>query len=280
MLCLARNPELADYLLSTGGRPPAAAPGVGGGRTCCVANAWQRRVGLAGHSILPMLGHFVRVAHAILSVSALGRHCYVVPDTSPRSNEMGRIPLELSRPIMSVWAKVASGHRAAAEEARPRVSSSANSRSPPIGSPDAIRVTSVRDVAQHPHQIRRGGFALGVGVGGDDDLGDVHAVDALADTVQQSRIRSCSGPMPDNGPAPRPTRGSGRGTRGCARRPGRPWAPRRRTPATRHGARSPQMRQRSASDTLPQTSQNVTPSRTRPSTAVSRSMSGGSTESR
>ena len=40
------------------------------------------------------------------------------------------------------------------------------------------------------------------------------------------------------------------------------------------------MRHRSASDTLPHTSQNFTPSRTFDNTAVSRSMSGGSTLSR
>ena len=33
-----------------------------------------------------------------------------------------------------------------------------------------------REVAQHPHQIRRGGLALGVRVGRDDHLGDVDAV--------------------------------------------------------------------------------------------------------
>jgi hypothetical protein len=40
------------------------------------------------------------------------------------------------------------------------------------------------------------------------------------------------------------------------------------------------MRQRSSSETLPHTAQNRTPLRTLASTAVSRSMSGGSTDSK
>ena len=57
-------------------------------------------------------------------------------------------------------------------KARPRVTSSAYSRSPPTGRPEASRVTAQAHRPQRAGEEGRGGLALEVRVGGDDDLGD------------------------------------------------------------------------------------------------------------
>ena len=108
------------------------------------------------------------------------------PTRSPRSTKW-RVSTRTSAPKCWFGRKVsdqAIARRPAS--ARPSVSSSANSRSPPIGRPGRdARHGQSRDVAQHPHQIRRGRLALGVRIGRDDHLGDVHAVDPFANPVEQ-----------------------------------------------------------------------------------------------
>ena len=62
--------------------------------------------------------------------------------------------------------------------ARPSVTSSAYSRSPPTGSPLAMRVTSMPSGFSKPREVHRGRFALDVGVRREDDLVDAVLLDA------------------------------------------------------------------------------------------------------
>ena len=63
-------------------------------------------------------------------------------------------------------------------KARPSVTSSAYSRSPPTGSPLAMRVTSMPSGFSSRGEVHRGCFALDVGVGGEDHLVDTVLLDA------------------------------------------------------------------------------------------------------
>ena len=63
-------------------------------------------------------------------------------------------------------------------KALPRVTSSAYSRSPPTGRPDANRVTVIPIDLSMRAKIRCSGFALKVGVGGDDDFLDGAVIEA------------------------------------------------------------------------------------------------------
>src|SRR6478609_6725963 len=165
--------------------------------------------------------------------------------------------------------------------ARPSVSSSANSRSPPIGRPDAIRVTASPGMSR---SIR----TRYVAVASPSVFGSVAMMISVMSTpstrspilVSSSRIRSCSGPTPDSGSSappntwyrPRNSRVRSTACTSFGSSTTHTTDPSRRA--------SEQIRQRSSSETLPHTAQNFTPSRTLPNTAVNLSMSGGSTDSR
>ena len=62
--------------------------------------------------------------------------------------------------------------------ARPSVSSSAYSRSPPTGRPLAMRVTLTGSDLEQRRQVQGGGVALDVGVGAQDHLGDALGLEA------------------------------------------------------------------------------------------------------
>ena len=126
-----------------------------------------------------------------------------------------------------------------------RVTSSAYSRSPPTGRPDASRVTRTPERLQQRRHVHRRGVALQVRVGGQDDLADVVAVDPLqqlldtqvlgADAVERAdgATQDVEAPLDEGGlldawrrpwaPPPR-TAGCGRATRRGRPGTGRPSA--------------------------------------------------------
>ena len=111
--------------------------------------------------------------------------------------------------------RVLSGYNARRpERARPSVSSSANSRSPPIGQArGGTRDRQAGEVAQQAHQVGGRRLALGVGVGGDDDLRDVGLVRRRAACRPAGRAaHGCAASRARRrpaGPAHRRGRGSG-----------------------------------------------------------------------
>ena len=110
--------------------------------------------------------------------------------------------------------------------ARPSVTSSAYSRSPPTGSPLASRVTRRPIVLEHTGEVGGRRLALEVGVGREDHLGDgcrrPAGRSARGCAAGRDRCRRSARSR-------RRARGSGPGTRGCARWRRRPCTPRRRT---------------------------------------------------
>ena len=142
--------------------------------------------------------------------------------------------------------------------ARPSVTSSAYSRSPPTGSPEASRVTADLERVQQAAEVGRRRLALEVRVGRDDDL--VHG--AVGEPLHELRMRRSSGPMPSIGLiAPPSTWYSPRNSRV---RSIADDVLRLLDDADERGSRrgSRQIEQRSCSVTLPQISQNRTLSRT------------------
>ena len=125
--------------------------------------------------------------------------------------------------------------------ARPSVTSSAYSRSPPTGSPLASRVTR-HVLAQPVGEVGGGRLAGHRRVRGEHDLLDAAVADALEELLRSAgraarRRRAAR--------ARRRGRGRGRGTRACARARGRrPAARRRRSPSGRVGCRGRRRRAR------------------------------------
>ena len=159
--CLARNPELADLLLGkvVGELAPLELPEVD----------LLRRERLAA----------VRAARHTEKPTATRRVLFHFESCDTPACRRD-VAVSRSDPCTPSGHRAAAGQRTAQGQLVGEFQVAAH-RQPGSDSGDG----QPGNVAQHPHQVGGGRLALGVGVGGDDHLGDVDAVDLLTDPVQQ-----------------------------------------------------------------------------------------------